>query len=228
MFTGLIEATGTLAAWEPQGGGARMTLEVRWPEGAAAAVQIGDSVACNGACLTVVAQRVQGEVLQLGFDLSHETLALTGFGDLQPGDPINLERALRLGDRLGGHIVTGHVDGLGSLVRKIDRGDAWDLLYAVPASLEPEIVLKGSLAIDGVSLTVNGTPPGHVTVTIIPHTATHTQLLWGLEGKRVHLETDLLAKHVRRLVQCASAAEPTAGITLQMLDRTGFLNTEGR
>ena len=228
MFTGLIEATGKLAAWEPQGGGARMTLAVRWPEGADAAVQIGDSVACNGACLTVVTRSVQGEEQQLGFDLSHETLALTGFGELQPGDPVNLERALRLGDRLGGHLVTGHVDGLGSLVHKIDRGDAWDLLYAVPAALEPEIVLKGSLAIDGVSLTVNGTPAGHVAVTIIPHTATHTQLLWGAEGKHVHLETDLLAKHVRRLVQCATATEAAPGITRQLLEQAGFPNTQSR
>ena len=223
MFTGLIEAMGTLTAWQPQGGGARMVLRAQWPEGDAAQLNIGDSVACNGACLTVVSVVAQDAALQLGFDLSHETLALTGFADLQPGDPVNLERALRLGDRLGGHLVTGHVDGLGHLAQKIDRGDAWDLLYKVPASLEPEIVHKGSLAIDGVSLTVNGTPPGHVAVTIIPHTATHTQLLWGEVGKRVHLETDLLAKHVRRLLECAASATPSEGVTLQLLGRAGFL-----
>jgi len=223
MFTGLIEAMGTLTAWRPQGGGARMVIRGAWPQGEAARLSIGDSVAVNGACLTVVEVVPDQPALQLGFDLSHETLALTGFADLQPGDPVNLERALRLGDRLGGHLVTGHVDGLGCLVQKIDRGDAWDLLYAVPPNLAPEIVHKGSLAIDGVSLTVNGTPPGHATVTIIPHTATHTQLLWGREGKRVHLETDLLAKHVRRLLQCASTAGPSDGVTLQLLGRAGFL-----
>jgi len=166
----------------------------------------------------------------MGFDVSHETLACTRLGDLLVGERVNLERALRLGDRLGGHLVSGHVDGVGRLVEVHDRGDAWDLTYALPPDLEPEVVVKGSIAVDGVSLTVNRTPGGQVQVTIIPHTAAHTQLLQGGVGKRVHIETDLLAKHVRRLLQFVPAAAPQAGsgVSVALLERAGFLAPPNR
>jgi riboflavin synthase len=160
--------------------------------------------------LTVVAQTGDegGDLLE--FELSHETLARTAFGDLRTGRRVNLERAMRLGDRLGGHLVSGHVDGVAVLEAVAAHDGAWDLTYAVPQGFEAELVVKGSVAIDGVSLTVNGLPPGRVQVTLIPHTVAHTQLLDGDPGKRVHLETDLLAKHVRRLLACGVVPGPIA------------------
>lgn len=238
MFTGLVEALGTVLAWTPIGDGGRLAVAVRWPDDAslqaARPTREGDSVAVDGACLTVVAlAAVPGGGEALTFELSHETLALTHLGDRPPGETVNLERALRLGDRLGGHFVTGHVDGQGQLAAIVERDGAWDVTYAVPAALEAELAVKGSVTVDGVSLTVNALLPGQLQVTLIPHTAAHTQLLSARPpladaplhrpGRRVHLETDLLAKHVRRLLQRAPDPAPAAGITVQLLERTGFL-----
>lgn len=200
MFTGLIESMGRVTAWTPVGEGARLTLSVAWNSNTQKPV-IGDSVAVNGCCLTVVEVGTAPLVQVLGFDLSHETLACTAFARLRPGELVNCERAMRLGDRLGGHLVSGHVDGVARLTEVTTREGAWDLTYSVPPPLEPELVVKGSVALDGVSLTVNQLKPGHLQVTIIPHTSAHTQLLTGGAGKFVHIETDLLAKHVRRLLQ---------------------------
>jgi riboflavin synthase len=228
MFTGLVEATGQFRSLTRQAGSARMAVSVRWPDAGPSGTRIGDSVAVNGACLTVVALDPQPAGETLTFDLSHETLALTAFPDLASGDAVNLERALKLGDRLGGHIVSGHVDGVATLVRKVANGPAWDLTYRVSPELEPEIVTKGSITVDGVSLTVNSTPAGHFTVTLIPHTSVATQLLTGREGKRVHLETDLLARYVRRLLEFGVG--PTASgsrVDMDLLDRSGFLAPRG-
>ncbi|MBI5611220.1 MAG: riboflavin synthase [Deltaproteobacteria bacterium] len=198
MFTGLIEGMGRVHAWHKQAEFARLELVANL--GDDVPPQLGDSIAVNGCCLTVVACAPATDGWLLAFELSHETLALTAFGKLQPGDRVNLERAMRLGDRLGGHIVTGHVDGLGQRVAVVENDGAFDVTYAVPAELEPELVQKGSVAIDGVSLTVNRLWPGHFLVTLIPHTVAHTQLLDGELGRDVHLETDVLAKNVRRLM----------------------------
>lgn len=220
MFTGLIEALGSIASIERTASDARLEVSAVWPgptatpSAAGGAVGLGDSVAVNGCCLTVVRFEADGEALRMWFDASHETLARTSLGQLQRGDQVNLERALRVGDRLGGHWVTGHVDAVGQRVAVRRNGEAWDLDYALPAALEPEVVEKGSVAIDGVSLTVNRVWPGHLGVTIIPHTAAHTQLLAGADRGAVHdttaravnLETDLLAKHVRRLAGFGGAA----------------------
>lgn len=207
MFTGLVQATGKLTAREQGDGGARLTLAVTWPA-AEEATAIGDSVAVNGACLTVIARVAVGAAEHLSFELSHETLARTTLSTVAVGAVCNLERALRAGDRLGGHIVTGHVDGLAQLTEKRAHAGGWDLRYALPLAQAPEVVEKGSICIDGVSLTVNrvggGAWPDHwIGVTIIPHTAAHTQLLAGEVGKWVHVETDILAKHVRRLLRYA-------------------------
>ncbi len=207
MFTGLVEAVGRLTAVVPQGGGARLSVRVRWPAGDGP-TRLGDSVAVNGACLTAVHIDAGTDGETLTFDLSHETLAHTAFAAAQIGQPCNLERALKVGDRLGGHIVTGHVDGVGQLAAKQAHPAGWDLLYRLPAELLPEVVKKGSICLDGVSLTVNRVgdadlPADCVGVTIVPHTAQHTQLLEGAVGKSVHVETDIFAKHVRRLTEFA-------------------------
>jgi riboflavin synthase len=201
VFTGLVEAIAEVRAWQVTSEGARLQLAVVWPD--AEPSPLGASVAVNGCCLTVVAQAAVGDAEVLDFQLSHETLARTAFEALAVGQRCNVERALKMGERLGGHWVTGHVDGTGVLETCQQRGDCWDLRYRLPAELEPDVVLKGSITIDGVSLTINGVPAGGVEVTIVPHTAAHTQLLEGGVGKRVHVETDVLAKHVRRLLNFA-------------------------
>lgn len=209
MFTGLIESVGTVTAWQPSAEAARLQVCVAWPSGVTRqSTQLGDSVAVNGCCLTVVALVPDGDGERLDFELSHETLARTALDALRPASRVNLERAMRLGDRLGGHMVSGHVDGVAQLVGVAVREGAWDLTYAVPAALEPELVIKGSVALDGVSLTINALPQGHLQVTLIPHTVAHTQLLDGGTGKRVHIETDLIAKHVRRLVEMGVGSRP--------------------
>ncbi len=222
MFTGLVEALGKLVHWQRLGDGARMGISVQFQK-KSDDIAVGDSVAVNGACLTAIAVVKHGSQVELAFDLSHETLALTGFTQLQIGDSVNIERALQVGDRLGGHIVTGHVDGLGSLESIEDRGGAWDILYAIPSNLAAEVAVKGSICIDGVSLTVNRIDDGKVCVTIIAHTAQNTQIMTGHMGKIVHIETDLLAKHVRRLIEVHLFTNNSEGITLALLQKSGFL-----
>ena len=207
MFTGLVEAVGTLEDVAFAGGGAQLRIAVQWPEGDGP-TGIGDSVAVNGACLTAIRVLDEAGRESLTFDLSHETLARTTFASAVVGQAVNLERALKVGDRLGGHIVTGHVDAVGQLREKHAHPAGWDLLYELPAALLPEVVEKGSICLDGVSLTVNriggrDLPAQYVGVTIVPHTAQHTQLLQGDVGKSVHVETDIFAKHVRRLMEFA-------------------------
>lgn len=208
MFTGLIETVATAVEWSQSGGIWRLGLAAAWPD--SEPTQVGDSVAVNGCCLTAVAVQRQGQQERLQFELSAETLARTAFGSLQVGTGVNCERAAKLGQRLGGHIVTGHVDATAVLAQVVPVGGAFDVAYELPAELLPEVVIKGSVAIDGVSLTVNAIDGRLLRVMLIPHTVAHTQLLAGGTGKRVHVETDLLAKHVRRLLQLGAIAHPAA------------------
>ena len=203
MFTGLIEALAPLRSLDANGPVWRLQLAVRWPD--AEPTRLGDSIAVNGCCLTVVARDCEPDAELLDFELSPETLARTAFSLLHPGDPVNCERAAKLGQRMGGHLVTGHIDGVIDLVQITETAGFFDVHYAVPAELAAELVVKGSVAIDGVSLTVNALPVGQLHVTVIPHTVAHTQLLVGGAGKRAHIETDLIAKHVRRLVELGRA-----------------------
>ena len=214
MFTGLIERVGRLVELNAAGEQAELTVQ---HEPWASPLRTGESVAVNGACLTVV--RATPE--RFTCHLLQETLRRTALRERRPGSALNLERALQVGDRLGGHFVSGHVDGVGEIVR-IDRAGG-DRIVEVrcPAALLQDIIPQGAVACDGVSLTVVGVGHDSFQVHMIPHTWTHTAFHEARPGSRVNLETDLLAKYVRR---CLSA--PSAGggeLTMERLARTGFL-----
>lgn len=213
MFTGLIQALGTIRRREPRAGGLRFRIETEVPF---EEVLIGESIAVDGACLTVVS--FAGK--QFEIDASPETLARTTLGGRREGDPVHLERAMRVGDRLGGHIVLGHVDGVGKLADRRSAGGYTFLRYEAPPEVLPYLVPKGSIAIDGVSLTVNTITDPRFDVAIIPHTATHTHLTRTPVGEPVNLEADILAKHVARLLDAWRT--PSGGVTRELLAKHGF------
>ena len=193
MFTGLVEALGAVEAVTDAPAG--RTLLVAEPT-LAPLLAIGESVAVNGACLTVV--RVEGGAF--AFEAGFETLAKTNLGELRPGDRVNLERALRVGDRLGGHFVTGHVDGTGRIAERVPN-DEWEMVwFTFPPEFGELMVDKGSAAVDGVSLTVVEVRADRFRVMLIPHTRQHTTLGLRGVGAAVNLEFDLLAKHLRKLI----------------------------
>jgi riboflavin synthase len=193
MFTGLVQEGGTVAEVRPEGAGARIVI-------AASAVldglATGDSVAVNGACLTAVAIDADG----FAVDAVAETLRRTALGALAPGDRVNLERPVRAGDRLDGHIVQGHVDGVGEVTAVTPEGESALLEVSAPQELLRYVVEKGSIAVDGVSLTVAARPPGAFRVALIPHTMSVTTLGPHALGRRVNLEVDVVAKYVESLV----------------------------
>lgn len=191
MFTGLVEKLAVVDQLIPAPPGVR--LVIREPS-YAQELQIGASIAVNGCCLTVV--DVQGETF--GFDAGAETLSRTNLGRLVPGSCVNLERSLRLGDRLGGHFVTGHIDGVGQLDRRIDDKDWSTFWFRVPAELSRQMASKGSIAVDGVSLTLVDVEPGRFSVALIPHTLKVTTLGPLRVDDPVNLETDVLAKYVEQ------------------------------
>ncbi len=190
MFTGLIETVGTVDALRRSGGGARLVITAQWPDHEIP--EKGDSIAVNGACLTAV------EPAQTGFaaDLSPETIQRTLLGKLGSGHEVNLERALKLGDRLGGHIVQGHVDTTVQLLSVRPEGGFQTWRLSLPADQKQEVALKGSIAIDGVSLTVAGLGADWFEVALIPATLETTTFGSMRSGAKLHLETDVLAKYV--------------------------------
>jgi riboflavin synthase len=192
MFTGLIEAVGTVEALSRSGGGARLAISAQWPDGNSPVE--GDSVAVNGACLTAVDPSATG----FHADLSPETLERTLLGDLGKGDAVNLERALKLGDRLGGHIVQGHVDGVTRLISIRPQGDFQTWRLSLPPERANEAALPGSIAIDCVSLTVAGLGNDWFEVALIPATLEATTFGKLRSGASLHLETDVLAKYVAK------------------------------
>jgi riboflavin synthase len=199
MFTGIIEGVGRLAAREPRGGDVRFTFatgSLPWAGGPDGDVRLGESIAVNGVCLTVVAF----DAATFQADASTETLALTTLGTLAEGAALNLERAMRPSDRLGGHLVSGHVDGLGRVlsVHADARAQRWR--FAAPASLLKYIAKKGSICVDGVSLTVNAVDAEGFEVALIPHTVAHTRFAHTAPGEAVNLEIDLVARYVERLL----------------------------
>jgi riboflavin synthase len=200
MFTGLIEGVGRLAACEPRGGDARLRIEVGslpWPTHGADAPALGESIAVNGVCLTVVSFDARA----FEADASNETLALTSLGALPLGRALNLERAMRPSDRLGGHLVSGHVDGVGQVQEVADDGRAQRWRYVAPPELRRYIAKKGSICVDGVSLTVNSVDDAGFEVALVPHTLAHTAFDATRTGDAVNLEVDLLARYVERLLQ---------------------------
>ena len=195
MFTGLVEALGRIGAVETVGSGRRLRVGV--PEEAAWRLALGESVAVSGVCLTVV-EETPG---RLSFDLAEETLRVTTLGELRAGDPVNLERPLRLDGRLGGHLVLGHVDGIGRVTAVRPEGDGARLEVAVPRGLRPLLIPKGSVTVDGVSLTVAGLEESAFAVALIPHTLAVTTLGRRRAGDAVNLEMDVIGKYVRGFMQ---------------------------
>jgi riboflavin synthase len=201
LFTGLVEDVGTVAALAQAGrGGARIGIDTRLPE---ADLALGVSVAVDGACLTVVElehETGRDGVLRFFADASIETLRRTTLGDRKPGDPVNLERPLALGDRLGGHLVLGHVDGVGRIVAREEAGEGVRFRVAIPGDLLKLVVEKGSIALDGISLTVNELFGEEVGLLLIPESLRATT--WGSKraGASVNVEADILGKHVARLL----------------------------
>ena len=199
MFTGLIAGVGRLAAREPCGGDVRLTVDVGTLP--FEAVALGESIAVNGACLTVVGF----DATSFAVDASNETLALTTLGRLAIGAPLNLERAMLPTDRLGGHLVSGHVDGLGVAAKRRDDARAVRWRIEAPMSLLRYIAHKGSVCVDGVSLTVNAVDDVGFEIALIPHTIEHTAFHALHEGDVVNLEVDLLARYVERLLSTKDA-----------------------
>ena len=199
MFTGIIEGVGRLAAREPRGGDVRFSFAtgtLPWLGSGGGDVRLGESIAVNGVCLTVVAFDAQG----FQADASTETLSLTTLGELPVGAALNLERAMRPSDRLGGHLVSGHVDGIGRVVSVHEDARAQRWRFAAPAPLLRYVAKKGSICVDGVSLTVNEVDGEGFEVALIPHTVAQTRFAHVGAGEPVNLEVDLVARYVERLL----------------------------
>jgi riboflavin synthase len=205
MFTGLIETVGTIARAERTGDGG-MRLEVYAPD-FGRDMTIGDSVAVDGACLTVVSF-IRGAFLA---DLSEETVARTTLGRLRPNEKVNLERAMRLSDRLGGHMVTGHVDGIATFAGRLPAGNSRTYTFKPPVEVLPYIAEKGSIAVAGISLTVSRVVPNGFEVAVIPHTEETTTLHALKPGEGVNIEADMMAKYVRRFVAYYTGHPEDAG-----------------
>ncbi len=223
MFTGIIEAVGVIAAAEEVQGDLR--LYIRTGDLDLADVKLGDSIAVNGVCLTAVALPGDG----FWADVSRETLVHTRFPDLSPGERVNLEKAMQPTTRFGGHIVTGHVDGLGEVVSV--AADARSIRYKIsaPKAIARYIAAKGSITVDGVSLTANAVE-GHVfDLNIVPHTAQETIIASYQAGRKVHLEVDIIARYMERLINYTddtehNLTETAGGVSMATLATAGFLN----
>lgn len=219
MFTGIIQAVGVIAAIEPAGGD--MRLRIRTGKLPLADVALGDSIATNGVCLT--ATELPGD----GYwaDVSLETLRLTTLGDRSVGDTVNLEKSLTPTTALGGHIVSGHVDGVGKITRVGRDGRSWTYTVAAPPELARYIAHKGSICIDGTSLTVNAVNGAEFELNIIPQTWEETVFKFYVEGSRVNLEVDVIARYLERLLQGDRASQPGAPeVTLDSLRSAGFVH----
>lgn len=216
MFTGIIESVGTVRSKQPKGGDLKVEIEVGVMD--MGDVKLGDSIAVNGVCLTVI------ELTGLGFvaDISNETVAHTRWNDIQVGDQVNLEKALTPTTRLGGHLVSGHVDGVGEVIARSEDARSIRLTLAAPAELAKYIAHKGSITVDGVSLTVNAVDGNNFELNIVPHTAKETTIYGFQSGRNVHLEVDLLARYLERLIS-GQQAQKTESLTEGFLAENGFM-----
>ena len=203
MFTGLVEGLGTTRSLADEGDAKRIVVEVppRFLENSPPSKRLGDSIAINGCCLTVVA----ADDVLWSFQAGHETLAKTNLGRLIVGDAVNLERAMPADGRFGGHIVQGHVDGVGRVAAIDSRTDFADYTFEVPASLTSQMVEKGSVAVDGISLTLVRVTATTFQVMLIPHTLAMTTLGRRKVGDEVNIETDVLAKYVAKMLSFATS-----------------------
>ncbi len=218
MFTGIIQAIGKVTGIKDQGGDIRLGIDTGKLD--LSDVALGDSIAVNGVCLTAV------ELPGNGFmaDVSGETLSLTSLGNLKSGSPVNLEKALTLATRLGGHLVSGHVDGLGTVISRQEDARSVRFVIEALAELAKYIVHKGSITVDGTSLTVNGVDGARFELNIVPHTLQETIMATYQPGSRVNLEVDLIARYLERLLLGDKAAEPGArGVTREQLLKAGFI-----
>jgi len=216
MFTGIIQAIGTIERLEPRGGDMRIRIATgKLPIDQAA---IGDSIAVNGVCLTAI----EIDARTFSADVSRESLSRTTLGHLGQGSPVNLEMALLPTTRLGGHLVSGHVDGVGHILERVDDGRSWRFTVEAPKDLARYIAEKGSICINGISLTVNSVSGAQFTVNIVPHTLKETTLGTSGQGDAVNLEVDLIARYLERLLLGEKAGIPASGVTMALLQDNGF------
>jgi len=214
MFTGIIEGLGAIAAVRPAGSGKRLTVAADFD---LSGTRVGDSISVSGACLTAVA--IAGR--QFEVDVSPETLARTTLGSVRVGERVNLERALRLSDRIDGHLVSGHTDGTGTIDTREAAGNAVIVTVAVAEALTRYMIVKGSVAVDGVSLTINRLDPERFSASIIPHTAALTTIGLKRTGERVNIEVDLIGKYVEKFL--ANQPRPPAGVSMELLAKAGYI-----
>lgn len=222
MFTGIVQALGSIAALEPRGGDLR--LRIRSGQLDLSDVGLGDSIATNGVCLTVVALPGDG----YWADVSRETLDFTTLGQLRVGQAVNLEKALRASDRLGGHIVSGHVDGVGTVLGRHGDGRSERFRLRAPEALARYIAHKGSICVDGTSLTVNRVDGAEFELNIVPHTLENTVFSHYTPGTAVNMEVDVVARYLERLILGEKASDPafsdgSGAITMDLLKNSGFL-----
>ncbi|WP_300624567.1 riboflavin synthase [uncultured Megasphaera sp.] len=213
MFTGIIEELGTVGQMDRRPDSIKLTIQARKVlEG----TQLGDSIAVNGVCLTVTSMTDSSFTA----DVMHETMRRSSLSDIKSGSKVNLERAMQVGGRLGGHIVSGHIDGVGHIARIASDGIARVITISIPKDMEPFIVEKGSIAIDGISLTVVSVGNSQFSVSIIPHTMAHTTLIDKHPGAVVNLETDVIGKYVHSFTTAHTGKR--SGITMETLLENGF------
>ena len=217
MFTGIIQALGTVESIEKREGDVRLRVALGAMSGRGFAK--GESIAVNGVCLTAI----EPADSQLVADVSRETLQHTTLGELEKGSSVNLEPALSASDRLGGHIVSGHVDGVGTLIEKKQDARSWRFVFEAPRDLAKYIARKGSITVDGISLTVNGVEGERFDVNIVPHTLEMTNLGNRKTGDRVNLEVDVVARYLERLLGADKTAV-AGGVTRDLLRERGFLD----
>jgi riboflavin synthase len=218
MFTGIIEGFGTIRNIKASGKGEGKIFSIE-SDFDLTETKLGDSIAVNGACLTAVAISHR----KFDVDVAHETLSMSTHGKSVSGERVNLERAMRLSDRLDGHLVSGHIDGTGIIKEKKNLGNAVIVTISIPKDLSSQMIKKGSVAIDGISLTINKLEPESFEISIIPHTAKITTVGIKNAGDRVNIETDMIGKYVEKFVLGKKDDKKTSNIDMNFLTKTGFL-----